>query len=153
MNDFWRAIFTRLKIKLLYNIVYHSQIDKQSKKINQKIKIVFRFYINTLNNSADWLMIIFKIQRDINNLLIVVIEKTFNEIVYEFIFIQSMDLLLFFVKSLSQIIRIKTIDVIAFDQINFKFYYDWKRQSTNFVVDDWIQIRFHKNCNIFLLLY
>ena len=68
----------------------------------------------------------FKIQRDINNSLTVVIEKTFNETFYKFIFIQSIDLLQLFVELLSQIICMKTIDVIVFDQINFKFYYDRK---------------------------
>ena len=54
----------------------------------------------------------------------------------------------FFVESLSQIVRMKTVDVIAFDQMNFKFYYDRKHQSTNLAVDNWVQIRLHKNYNI-----
>ena len=148
MNNFWRTIFTRLKVKLLYNIVYHLQIDEQSKKINQKIEIAFRFHINTLNNFANWWIIMLRIQRDINNSSIVVTKKTLNEIFYKFTFTQSIDLLQFFVELLSQIIRMKIVDVIAFDQINFKFYYDRKHQSTNLVVDDWTQIRFHKNYNI-----
>ena len=152
MKNFWREIFTRFDVKLLYNTVYHSQIDEQSKRTNQTIEIVLRFFINVLNNSADWIEIIFDIQRDINNSIVIAIDKTFNEISYEFIFTQIFDLLKFFEKSslsLSQMIRQKIVDVLIFAQMNFKFYYDRKHQSINFVVDDWTQIRFHKNYDIF----
>jgi hypothetical protein len=152
MRNFWQKIFIRFDVKLLYNIIYHSQIDEQSKKINQTIEIVFRFFINVLNNFANWIEIIFDIQRNINNSIIIVIDKTFNEISYEFIFTQVFDLLKFFEQSslsLSQMIRQKIAKILIFAQMNFKFYYDRKHQSINFVVNDWTQIRFHKNYDIF----
>ena len=152
MKDFWREIFTRLDVRLLYNTIYHSQIDEQFERINQTIEIAFRFLISVLFNFANWIETIFEIQRDINNLIIIVIDKTFNEIFYEFIFTQSFDLLKFFAKlslSLSQMTRLKAANILIFAQINFKFYYDRKHQSINLVVDDWTQIRLHKDYNIF----
>ena len=152
MRDFWREIFTRFDVRLLYNTVYHSQIDEQSKRINQTIEIVLRFLMSVLNSFADWIEIIFDIQRNINNSVVIVIDKTFNEISYEFTFTQIFDLLKFFEESslsLLQMTRLKVADVLIFAQMNFKFYYDRKHQSTNLVVDDWAQIRFHKNYDIF----
>ena len=151
MKNFWREIFTRFDIKLLYSTIYHSQIDEQSKKTNQTIEIVFRFLISVLNNSADWIEIIFDIQRDINNSIIIVIDKTSNEISYEFTFTQIFDLLKSFEESslsLSQMTRLEAADVLIFAQMNFKFYYDRKHQSINLVVDDWEQIRLHKDYDI-----
>ena len=45
-------------------------------------------------------------------------------------------------------IRQEVVDVLIFAQMNFKFYYDRKHQSINLVVDDWTQIRLHKNYDI-----
>ena len=122
------------------------------KKLIKRSKLSFRFLINVLFNSVDWIEIIFEIQRNINNSIVIVIDKTFNEIFYEFILTQSFDLLKLFAKlslSLSQMIRLKIANVLIYAQINFKFYYDRKHQSINLVVDDWIQIRFHKDYDIF----
>ena len=151
IRNLWREIFTRLDVKLLYNTIYHSQIDEQSKRTNQTIEIAFRFLINVLNNFANWIEIISDIQRNINNSIIIVIDKTSNEISYEFTLTQIFDLLKSFEESslsLSQMIRQKAVDVLIFAQMNFKFYYDRKHQSINLVVDDWTQIRFHKNYDI-----
>ena len=151
MRDFWREIFTRLDVKLLYSTVYHSQIDEQSKRINQTIEIALRFLISVLNNSADWIEIIFDIQRNINNSIVIVTDKTSNEISYEFTLTQIFDLLKSFEESslsLSQMTRQEAVDALIFAQMNFKFYYDRKHQSTSLVVDDWAQIRFHKNYDI-----
>ena len=151
MRDLWREIFTRLDVRLLYSTVYHSQIDEQSKRINQTIEIALRFLINVLNNSADWIEIISDIQRDINNSVVIVTDKTSNEISYEFTLTQIFDLLKSFEKSslsLSQMTRLEAADVLIFAQMNFKFYYDRKHQSTNLVVDDWAQIRLHKDYDI-----
>ena len=70
MFKLWTKFFHLLKIKLFYFIVYHFQIDDQSKHINQTIKIIFRFVIVILNNSANWLDVMLKIQRNLNNSLI-----------------------------------------------------------------------------------
>ena len=154
MKNFWRKIFIRFDVRLLYNTIYHSQIDEQSKRINQTIEIALRFFISVLNNFANWIEIIFDISQNINNSVVIVIDKTFNEISYEFTLTQIFDLLKSFEESslsLSQMTQLKAADALIFAQMNFKFYYDRKHQSTNLVVDDWTQIRLHKNYDIFLI--
>ena len=44
MNALWKIIFQKFKIIIITFIVYHSQIDEQSKRINQIIKIALRFH-------------------------------------------------------------------------------------------------------------
>ena len=81
MFKLWIELFRQLNVKLLYFTAYHSQIDDQSKRTNQILKIAFRFAIVTLDNSIDWSDVTFRIQRTLNN-SIVNIDKTFNEISY-----------------------------------------------------------------------
>lgn len=52
-NEFWKTLFIKLKIPLFYNIVYHSQIDDQSKRINQSIKIALRYHFVILNKFSN----------------------------------------------------------------------------------------------------
>ena len=49
--DFWIIIFTRLNIKLLYFVAYHSQTNDLFERTNQIIEISLRFLINTLKHS------------------------------------------------------------------------------------------------------
>ena len=51
LSDMWIVMFTKLNVKLLYFIVYHSQTNDSSKRINQTLEIIFRFLINTLKHS------------------------------------------------------------------------------------------------------
>ena len=43
-------MFFRLKVTLLYVVVYYSQIDDLFERTNQIMKIVFRFLIFTLKH-------------------------------------------------------------------------------------------------------
>ena len=61
MSKLWTEFFRLLDVKLFYFIVYHSQIDDQSERTNQIVKIIFRFAIATLNNSIDWFDMMFRI--------------------------------------------------------------------------------------------
>ena len=81
--------------------------------------------------------------------------KTFNKAFYNFTFIQSINILKFFanLNNIRSIItRTKIIDVIAFAQLNVKFYYDRKYYLKILVVENWILFRFHKNYNIFFIV-
>ncbi len=44
ISDFWRALFNKLKTKLLMFTAYHSQTNDQFKKTNQTVKIALRFF-------------------------------------------------------------------------------------------------------------
>jgi hypothetical protein len=89
--ELWIIIFDRSSVKLLYSTVYHSQSDEQSKRSNQIMKIALRFHLFILNNSKKWSSCLSIIQSHMNN-FIISLDKTLNEIVYEFISIQSTDL-------------------------------------------------------------
>ena len=153
--DMWIAMFTKLNVKLLYFIVYHSQTNDLSKRINQTLEIILRFLINTLKHSNRWFEILSRFQRDFNNAIISV-DKFFNEIVYDFTSVQTLNLP--FLQSMTDdlslkkrrlIIKHEIIDVIAFEQMNAKFHYDRKHQSLYIKPSDYAFIQFHKEYNIF----
>ena len=93
-----------------------------------------------------------RLQRDFNNVTIV-IDKSFNEISYNFTSIQFLNLFLQKIFDLSLknnrlIIRLKTFDVIVFEQMNVKFHYDKKHQSLFIKSKNYVLIRLHKSYNI-----
>ena len=100
-----------------------------------------------------------RIQRIFNN-IIINIDKTFNEIFYDFTLSHSRNLLskslanvtLTFssivYRSTQRIIRFEIIDVIAFAQMHAKYYYDKKHASIFMKIDEWTLFRLHKNYKI-----
>ena len=148
MSGFWRAVFTRLGVRLLYSTAYHPQTDGQSERTNQEIEIALRFHISTLDNPADWPVVIPRIQRGINNSPAAATGKTPNEASYGFTLTQPTDLLQSSAEPLPQIVRMEAADEIAFVQIRSKIYKNQKHQPANLAVGDWAQIRLHKGYNI-----
>ena len=172
--DMWTKIFKKLDVRLLYSIVYHSQIDDQFERINQMIEIAFRFHLAKMTNFENWFKILSKMQRHFNNFTFVTIDKTLNETSYDFISIQLMNVLRQLVVidlidelrqsfelttssrksfanvSFSIVIRIRSeiADVIAFAQMTSKYYYDRKHQSLFMKTDDYVLIRLHHDYNI-----
>ena len=154
--DFWIVMFTRLNMKLFYFVVYHSQTNDLFERTNQTIEISLRFLINILKHSNRWSKILSRLQRDFNNVTIV-IDKSFNEISYNFTSIQFLNLFLQKIFDLSLknnrlIIRLKTFDVIVFEQMNVKFHYDKKHQSLFIKSKNYVLIRLHKNYNILFVI-
>jgi hypothetical protein len=84
LNELWKIIFDRLSVKLLYSTIYYLQSDEQLKRSNQIMKIALRFHLFCLNDSKKWFSCLSIIQSHMNN-FIISLDKTFNEIVYEFI--------------------------------------------------------------------
>ena len=153
LSKMWTIMFFRLKVTLLYAVVYHSQIDDLFKRTNQTVKIAFRFLIFTLKHFNRWSKILSRIQRDFNNF--VNIDFSLNEIVYEFTSIQIMNLIKSIVVindfSLTNnrfIIKSKVVDVIIFDQMNAKFHYDRKHKLMFMKQDDYALLKLHKSYNI-----
>ena len=152
--DMWIVMFTKLNVKLLYFIAYHSQTDDSLKRINQTFEIALRFLINTLKHSNRWFEILSRLQRDFNN-AITNVDKSFNEIVYDFTSVQTLNLSSLqsmtddlSLKERRLIIKHEIIDVIVFEQMNVKFHYDRKHQSLNMKSNDYVLLRFHKKYNI-----
>lgn len=133
----------------MYLTAYHFQTDETFERTNQTFKIVFRYYIQTLANHKNWSSIIKVIQRTFNNETIF-IEKTFNEMCYDFTSLQNTDLLKLFAKCdiFAQNTRITMTDNIFIIQMTIKRIYDEKHQSIQFKVEKWVLFRFHKNYKI-----
>lgn len=53
--DLWFALFIRFDVKFLYFTTYHSQIDESFERINQTLKIGFRYHIQILASHENWL--------------------------------------------------------------------------------------------------
>ena len=81
--DLWRVFFQIVNIALFTSTTYHSQIDDSSKKTNQIIKITLRFIIINYSN-IDFILMLSTLQIMMNNAFNVVIDLSFNEIIYEF---------------------------------------------------------------------
>ena len=98
-----------------------------------------------------------RLQRDFNNVTII-IDKSFNEIFYDFTSIQSLNFFLqkiftnLSLKNNRLITRSKTFDVIVFDQMNVKFHYNRKYQSLFMKSKNYVLIRLHKNYNILFVI-
>ena len=164
--DMWTTIFEKLKIKFMYSTTYHFQIDEQNERINQIIEIVFRFYLIIMKNFADWSNVLSVIQRHFNNHRSVVIDKTSNEIVYDFTSMQSFSLRKsvdakqsimkwksFTKTSFSFFARVKIeiADFIAFVQMQIKHHYDRKHQSLYMKFENYVYIRLHHEYDIFAI--
>ena len=100
-----------------------------------------------------------RIQRKFNNFINNVV--TFNEIIYDFFFVQIMNLFdnnnirNFFAKKLSlknnrKIIRTKISNAISFDQMQIKFYYDRKYQFL-FIKKKFVLIQLYHDYKILII--
>ena len=100
------------------------------------MKIVLRFVIVLLIDFVDYSNILLKLQRALNN-NVFNNDHTFNEIVYNFTFVQLnfvshhdiIDVLFSNIRVARKFIRLKMTDVIALKQMYAKFIYDKKHKS------------------------
>jgi hypothetical protein len=149
LSKLWQIWFNKLSVKLLYFTVYHSQSDDQSKRTNQTIEIALRYHLVVMKNSRKWSHCLSILQSQLNNITIAM-SKISNEIVYEFISIQSADLSAS--KSLSTFdsahVRKEIADALAWTQLQMKNHYDRKHQSLNLKIEDFVLLRLHKGYNI-----
>ena len=148
LSDLWSILFSQLDVKLLYSTVYHSQIDDTSKRTNQIIEIALRYHIQALNDCRNWSTIVEIMQQTINNSTSS-IDKSFNEICYEFTSINSTNLLRIFISIVkSSSTKLEIVDSIAMTQISSKKLYDQKHQSLTLNVENWALLRLHKDYQI-----
>ncbi len=63
----WKFLCKRLSISLWLFIIYHSQIDDQSERVNQNVKRYLRFFCSYMQN--DWFKWLFMIEFVNNNVL------------------------------------------------------------------------------------
>ena len=145
LSKLWSNFFARLEVKLLYSTVYHSQTNDSFERINQTIEITLRYHIQILDDFRNWSSIVEVIQRTINN-DIFFIDKSFNEICYDFTSTINTDLFTFNVRS--SMSRIVVIDSIVMTQMSFKRLYDQKHQILDLKVENWVLLCLHKDYQI-----
>lgn len=126
LSKFWKALFTKLGMKLLYSTAYHPQTDGFSKRINQIVEIALRFFIHAQEDPTRWPEVLPQIQSIFNNTFSSTTGKTPNKVAYGFTPRRFLDLLSALPLSQPLAIRAKASDVISFAISNQKATYDWK---------------------------
>ena len=84
LSDLWKALFTRLGVKLLYSIAYHLQTDGSSERTNQIAEIVLRFYLHALQQPTAWPIVLPRLQVLLNNAQSATTGKSPNKLSYGF---------------------------------------------------------------------
>lgn len=151
LSKLWKAIFDKFNVRLLYSTSYHSQTNDSSERTNQTTKITLRFYIHDLKNAVDWSQCFSIFQILINNSMSVTIEKSSNEVIYEFILNTFTNLLKFDIVNLINLFksRIEVRDVIIWTSINYKKHYDRRHTFLFLKQDDWVLLKFYHDYSIF----
>ena len=159
--DFWRTIFDRLNIKLLMNIAYHSQINNLSKRINQTMKIALRFLV-VENFDVNWITTLSTLQFRLNNNINAIIDKIFNEIIFDFLSREVIIAIINVSIDLKKSFTITLIDFKSFERDRFVFWkkisnviffaivkikitYDFRHQILKFNFDDQVYLRLHRD--------
>jgi hypothetical protein len=83
LSAFWKQLFTRLGVSLLYSTAWHPQTDGASERTNQTIDIALRYYFMTLEDIRQWPHCLPQLQADFNNAMTTT-GRTPNEICYRF---------------------------------------------------------------------
>ena len=54
LSRFWKALFAKLGVNLLYSTAYHPQTDGSSERINQTVKIALWFFVHAMEDLSCW---------------------------------------------------------------------------------------------------
>ena len=82
ISDFWQEVCKIEMIKQQLSITYHSQIDSQSKTLNQIIKNYLRVY--TSENQTVWAKLLSLVQFIYNNSYNHIIQMSLNQLLHSF---------------------------------------------------------------------
>jgi hypothetical protein len=149
LSEFWRQIFTRIGVALLYSTAYHPQTDGSSERTNQTVEIALRYYLASLDDYRDWPDALPHIQAQLNNLKGST-DKTPNEICYGFTPNFALDITKVAPElAFSKIdVRQDVQDAIDLININSKKQYDRHHTPMFLKVGDYALLRFHKGYKI-----
>ena len=155
MSDFWQVVFNKLKTIIFTFTAYHSQTDDQSERINQIIEIALRFHVIAHPNEK-WVNVLFFLQTKNNNVVHVIIEYAFNELVYDFKVNDTLDLLAdLFSENYSQLRQLKRENVevaMIFVNVFNKTRYDEIHKILKLNIDDKMYLRLHQDYTILDLI-
>lgn len=151
LSNFWQAIFEKLEILLLTSMIYHSQINDQSECFNQTMKIALCFLLFSINESL-WSFLLISLQTNFNNFTFIDINKSLNEIVYNFkttdisLLINSED---HFNYAAEWFINVfKAADAITFAKVKTKTWYDCNYKLMNLQVKDYAFLQLHHDYHL-----
>ena len=153
MSKLWKIIIKKLIIIMFIFIVWHVQIDDQSKRTNQIIEITFRFHIISHLND-DWIKILSYFQTKNNNVKQFIIDFAFNEITYDFKVNDNLKMFFdLFSKNFNRLKLIKDekIEIVMiFVNVINKTRYDLYHKifDDSFKIDSMMYLRFHQNYTI-----
>jgi hypothetical protein len=158
--EFWKALFSKLRIKFLMSIAYHSQTDEQSERINQIVEIALRFFL-TENSEVNWINAASLIQASLNNSSNAAIDLSSNEITYEFKIKDTLFCLIaekikntfrFKILNLLNQIRLrnrqKATNVVFFANVKVKIIHDRRHKSLFLNSEKKTFLRLHKEYNL-----
>ena len=131
-----------------------------------------RFHLVIMKNSKKWSVVLSKIQRHINNAVSITIDKSSNETVYEFTFLQTSDFwkmfeIVIIVDVDNQIsidtfvdinfnfatrARVKIVDSIIFVQMKIKRNYNDKHKSIYMREENYVLIKLHHDYDILFIV-
>ncbi len=164
LNVFWKSTFNHFEVALHFTIVYHFSTDDQSKRTNQTVKIALRFALMQ-DQITNFTKLLSSIQASMNNSVNAFIDLSFNEVLYDFKVIETLNMLDFAVlirvddeNSLTtleqerEILRKKTEEAISFANAVMKIRYDQTKTSMHLNKDDFVYLTLHKEYTQFDLI-
>jgi hypothetical protein len=162
ISKFWTIIFRKLNTKLLMFTTYYSQTNEHFERMNQTVKIAFRFFLIE-NSKTEWIDAALLIQANLNNSSNVAIELFSNKFMYDFRIKNTLSILTeksisenFTTSSLiSEMLkdtrlrnRQETANVVFFVNVKVKIIHDKRHKS--FFLDSKKKtfLRLHKKYNL-----
>ena len=148
LSSFWKALFIKLGVKLLYSTAYHLQTDGTSERTNQTVKIVLRFFVYAIDNPSRWSEVLPRIQFLLNNTSSSTTGKTPNEVAYRFSPMKLLDLCLATTLPDAYVARTAAADAILFALANQKEHYNRSHQPLFMKAGDRAMLKLHKGYSI-----
>ncbi|RYC62820.1 hypothetical protein CHU98_g3380 [Xylaria longipes] len=84
LSALWKTVWKKLQTKLLYTTAYHPQADGQSEIAVQTAQSALRYYVNSLDDPAEWEDSLPRLQFEYNNSRNSTTGKTANELAFGF---------------------------------------------------------------------
>ena len=129
-------------------MAFQPQTDGSSKRTNQIVKIVLRFFVHALEDTSLWPKMLFCIQSILNNTSSSTTGKTPNKIAYGFSPRRPLDLLSDLLLLNTFQARTNATNAISFALGNHKAHYDGKHQPLFMKLKDYAMLRLHKGYSI-----
>ena len=147
LSAFWKEIFDRLGVALIYSTAYHPQTDGASERTNQTVEIALRYYLAALLDESEWPHCLPNIQSSFNN-SVTATGRTPNEICYNFTPNFTVNPSNVMPDISFPVARIEVKDAIDLANMKSKQAYDRKHAPMFFQVGDYVNLRLHKGYKI-----